>query len=113
MTNERTDLGREVEEALNEVLAHTRGEVALPKRIVDDPSRIRIVAVRKKLGLSRRQFAERYHLDPRTVQDWEQGRRTPDQAARVLLTVIEREPEAVARARGSYTGEALRQVLTS
>jgi putative transcriptional regulator len=98
MTEGRSDLGREVEEALNEVLAHVRGEAALPTRIVDDPSKARIVAVRKKLGLSRRQFAERYHLDPRTVQEWEQGRRTPDQAARVLLTVIEREPEAVERA---------------
>jgi putative transcriptional regulator len=98
MTERRSDLGREVEEALNEVLAHVRGEAALTTRIVDDPSKARIVAVRKKLGLSRRQFAERYHLDPRTVQEWEQGRRTPDQAARVLLTVIEREPEAVERA---------------
>lgn len=98
MTEERTAVGREVEEALKEVLAHVRGEVALATRIVDDPSKVRILAVRKKLGLSRRRFAERYHLDPRTVQDWEQGRRTPDQAARVLLTVIEREPEAVERA---------------
>jgi putative transcriptional regulator len=98
MTEGRSDLGLEVEQALNEVLAHVRGEVALPGRIIDDPSKVRILAVRKKLGLSRRKFAERYHLDPRTVQDWEQGRRTPDQAARVLLTVIEREPEAVERA---------------
>jgi putative transcriptional regulator len=98
MTEERSDLGREVEEALNEVLAHVRGEAGLPTRIVDDPSKARIVAVRRKLGLSRRQFAERFHLDPRAVQEWEQGRRTPDQAARVLLTIIEREPEAVERA---------------
>jgi putative transcriptional regulator len=98
MTEGRSVLGREVEEALNEVLAHVRGEAALATRVVDDPSKARIMAVRKKLGLSRRQFAERYHLDPRTVQEWEQGRRTPDQAARVLLTVIEREPEAVERA---------------
>ena len=33
---------------------------------------------------------------PRT--EWEQGRRVPDRAARVLLTVIDREPEAVVRA---------------
>jgi putative transcriptional regulator len=98
MTGERSELGLEVEGALKEVLAHVRGTRALPTRIVDDPSQVRIVAVRKKLGLSRRQFAERYHLDVRTVQDWEQGRRTPDQAARVLLTLIEREPDAVARA---------------
>ena len=98
MSEERTELGLEVEQALREVLAHVRGEAALPTRIVDKPSRERIVAVRKSLGLSRREFAKRFHLDPRTVQEWEQGRRTPDQAARVLLTVIERDPEGVERA---------------
>ena len=98
MSEERTELGLEVEQALREVLAHVRGEAALPTRIVDEPSRERIVAVRKSLGLSRREFAKRFHLDPRTVQEWEQGRRTPDQAARVLLTVIERDPEGVERA---------------
>jgi putative transcriptional regulator len=98
MTDDRTDLGLEVEQALGEVLAHVRGERRLGGRVIDDPSSAHILAIRKKLGLSRRRFAERFHLDPRTLQDWEQGRRTPDQAARVLLTVIEREPEAVARA---------------
>ena len=34
----------------------------------------------------------------RAVQEWEQGRRVPDRAARVLLTVIDRDPEAVVRA---------------
>jgi putative transcriptional regulator len=98
VTDERTELGREVEAALGEVLAHLRGETVLSTRLLDDPSRERIVALRRRLGLSRRRFAERFHLDPRAVQEWEQGRRMPDQAARVLLTVIERDPEAVERA---------------
>ena len=37
-------------------------------------------------------------LDVRAVQEWEQGRRVPDRAARVLLTVIDRDPESVVRA---------------
>jgi putative transcriptional regulator len=32
------------------------------------------------------------------VRDWEQGAHRPDQAAKVLLTVIAKEPDAVARA---------------
>jgi putative transcriptional regulator len=32
------------------------------------------------------------------VNNWEQGRRAPDPAARLLLEVMEREPEAVERA---------------
>jgi len=35
MTNRRTDLGRELEAALGEVLAHVRRENPLPCRIVD------------------------------------------------------------------------------
>ena len=98
MTAKRTKVGREVEEALGEVLADVRGEVDLPCRIVDDPSAERILALRKRMKLSRREFADRFGLDARAVQDWEQGRRLPDRAARVLLTVIERDPKAVERA---------------
>ena len=100
MTTERTPLGQEIEEVLGEVLAHVRGEMALPCRIVDDPAAGRIRALRDGMKLSRQKFAERFGLDARTLQDWEQGRRVPDRAARVLLTVIDREPDAVVRALG-------------
>ena len=98
MTNERTDTGLEIEVALGEVLAHVSGETALSCRIVDDPAAERIVALRKRMKLSRRKFADRFGLDARAIQDWEQGRRVPDRAARVLLTVIDHEPDAVTRA---------------
>ena len=101
MTTQRTETGREVEAALGEVLAHVRGETQLPCRIVDDPAAERIIALRKRMRLSRQSFADRFGLDARAVQDWEQGRRVPGRAARVLLTVIDREPEAVVRALGS------------
>ena len=97
MTTERTQVGQEVETALGEVLAHVRGEVDLPCRIVDDPAAEHIRAVRKRMKLSRQKFADRFGLDARAVQDWEQGRRVPDRSARVLLTVIDRDPEAVVR----------------
>ncbi len=100
MTAERTGLGLEIETALGEVLGHVRGETALPCRIVDDPAAGRIVALRKRFRLSRRKFAERFGLDARALQEWEQGRRVPDRAARVLLTVIDRDPEAVVKALG-------------
>ena len=85
-TERRTQVGHEVEAALGEVLAHVRGEVDLPCRIVDDPAAERILALRKRMKLSRQKFADRFGLDARAVQEWEQGRRIPDRAARVLLT---------------------------
>ena len=98
MSTARSRMGHKIETALGEVLAHVRGEVELSCRVMDDPSAERIRALRKRLRLSRERFAERFGLDARAVQDWEQGRRVPDRAARVLLTVIDREPEAVIRA---------------
>ena len=97
MTTERTKVGQEIEAALGEVLAHVRGEVDLPCRIVDDPVAEHILAIRKRMKLSRQKFADRFGLDARAVQEWEQGRRVPDRAARILLTVIDRDPEAVVR----------------
>ena len=97
MTTERTKVGQEIEAALGEVLAHVRGEVDLPGRIVDDPAAEQILAIRKRMKLSRQKFADRFGLDARAVQEWEQGRRVPDRAARILLTVIDRDPEAVVR----------------
>ncbi len=95
MTMERTQVDREVEAVMGEVLAHVRGEVDLPCRIVDDPAAEPIIAVRKRMKLSRRKFADRFGLDVRAVQDWEQGRRFPDRATGLLLTVIDRAPDAV------------------
>jgi len=60
------------------------------------PARLR--ALRERLGLSQGGFAERFGINVRTLQDWEQGRRAPDQVARSYLAVIEKEPEAAARA---------------
>lgn len=54
--------------------------------------------VRLFLGLSREAFAARFHLPVETVRDWELHRAEPDAAAQVLLQVIARDPEAVARA---------------
>ena len=101
MTNDRTALGNEIEDALGEVLAHVKGETSLPCRIVDDPAAERISALRKRLKLSRQKFADLFGLDIRAVQDWEQGRRRPDRAARVLLTVIDHNPDAVIHALSS------------
>jgi putative transcriptional regulator len=55
-------------------------------------------ALRKKLNLTQEEFAARFHLPLGTIRDWEQGAHRPDKAAQVLLTVIARDPEAVARA---------------
>ena len=59
-----------------------------------------IAATRRRLGLSQTEFAAWFGISPGTLRNWEQGRRVPEGPARVLLRVIEREPEAVRRAIG-------------
>ena len=54
--------------------------------------------IREQLGLSQSEFATRFGLSVRTIQQWEQGRAVPDQPARVLLRVIEHAPTTVSRA---------------
>lgn len=54
-------------------------------------------ALRERLSLSQEEFAERYMLSLRTVQEWEQHRREPSEAARVLLYAIAQDPKAIAR----------------
>jgi putative transcriptional regulator len=51
--------------------------------------------VRRKLKLSQNEFAARFGFSPAVLRNWEQGRNQPDGAARVLLAVIDRHPEAV------------------
>jgi putative transcriptional regulator len=70
----------------------TEAQLARARRV---PS---VRALRKKLGLSQAKFAARFHLPLGTIRDWEQGAHRPDRAAQVLLTVIARDPDAVARA---------------
>jgi putative transcriptional regulator len=57
-----------------------------------------VIAVRKRLGLSQAAFARRFHINLRTLQDWEQGRRAPEEIARAYLRVIARNPDAVTAA---------------
>ena len=59
--------------------------------------------IRRALGLSQEDFAARFHIPLGTVRDWEQGRVTPDQAARAYLTVIARDPDAVRKALESVS----------
>ena len=52
-------------------------------------------SARARLGMSQSAFARLMGVSVRTLQDWEQGRRQPSGAARTLLRVAQRTPEAV------------------
>ena len=58
----------------------------------------RTKTLRRALSLTQEEFATRYHIPLRTLQDWEEGRCEPDQPALAYLTVIARDPKGVLRA---------------
>lgn len=59
---------------------------------------VNVRAIREDIGLTQEQFAICYRLSLRTIQEWEQGRKQPSEAARVLLYAISRSPGALKRA---------------
>ena len=50
--------------------------------------------VRKRLGFSQSEFAERIYVPLDTIRNWEQGKRSPTGAAKALLKLLDRLPEA-------------------
>ncbi len=59
---------------------------------------IDVRSVRRGRGLTQQAFADKFGFTVGAVRDWEQGRKRPDRAARILLAVILSAPEAVANA---------------
>jgi len=47
---------------------------------------------RASVGMTQQEFAHLLGVSPRTLQDWEQGRREPTGAARTLLKVAVKHP---------------------
>jgi putative transcriptional regulator len=87
-----------IKAGLDDAIAIARGDADPATYRVHVPERVDVRAIRRGLGLSQESFALRFGFTPSAVRDWEQGRRQPERAARVLLMIIKREPEAVSRA---------------
>ena len=73
-----------------------RGEMKSSREIEYQPTDIK--AIRLKLAKSQSEFALMIGVSVATLQNWEQGRRTPGGPARALLKVAEHDPDAVAEA---------------
>jgi putative transcriptional regulator len=94
-TAKKTPFGAELIEGMNLVLAHERGEIELEQVW---PKPIDVKTIRKQVKMSQAEFSRAYGISKRALQEWEQGGRQPDSAARAYLTVIAREPAVVRRA---------------
>jgi putative transcriptional regulator len=59
------------------------------------PDEIDVAAIRRKTGLSQPAFASRIGVPVATLRNWEQGHRSPQGPARVLLALLDRNPKIV------------------
>ena len=84
-----------MEQFQNDLLASVRQMKAGKAARITNVNLPSIVAARNTLGLSQSRFAELLGVSKRTLQEWEQGRRTPNGAAKTLLRVVERHPEVL------------------
>ena len=85
MTDQR-DIGTEVLEGIRQL---KRGDSG---RAMSIPS---VRSIRNKTGLSQAKFATLLGVSVRTLQDWEQERRVPSGAAKTLLLIADKNPDAL------------------
>lgn len=78
------DIGAEILEGIREI---KRGEVG---RVVTFPP---VAETRARAGLSQLEFARLLGVSVRTLQEWEQGRRSPSGPARMLLAIAHKNPQ--------------------
>lgn len=84
-------------QGIREAGAYLRGNKRAASRVdhIDPES---VAAIRAKLRLSQKAFSSAFGISPATLRNWEQGRRKPTGAARVLLRVAAKHPRAVLEA---------------
>ncbi len=108
----KEELFKELVASAREGGAILRGEVTPSRAFVIDKTDVKRIRVNYRL--SQGQFAALLGISVATLQNWEQGRRLPKGAARVLLQVAAKHPETVwdvvkpvvaqsrTKARGAY-----------
>lgn len=82
------DIGQEILQGIRDIKA---GRIGRRSTTESYP----IVRAREKSGLSQAEFARLLGVSVRTIQDWEQGRREPNAAAKTLIKVAELHPSVL------------------
>ena len=87
--------GNRLIKSMKEAVAIAHGKTPEGEYAVHIPETVDVKGIRAHMGLSQAGFAARFGLSLHTLRNWEQGKRTPDPAARAYLKVIEKAPDVV------------------
>ena len=80
--------GRELLRAVKQMKARKKGRVYTPEQLL-------AISARQSVNLTQKEFARLLNVSIDSVQDWEQGRRSPRGAAKTLLLVAQSHPEVL------------------
>ena len=80
--------GAELLKAVKQMKAKKKGKVYTPEQLL-------AIAARQSVNLTQKEFAQLLNVSIDSVQDWEQGRRSPRGAAKTLLQVAKQHPEVL------------------
>ncbi|MEE2816144.1 MAG: transcriptional regulator [Pseudomonadota bacterium] len=83
--------------ALQQMEADIAGTAPLETVASREVPMVDVVRLRKSLGMSQERFCSHFGFRLGSVRNWEQGRRLPERPARILLRMIEDDPERVER----------------
>lgn len=95
----------DVMEGLDQARRHAAGE-EVPGLVVHVPATLDVSGIRARSGMSQPAFAGTVGVKLSTLRQWEQGRRSPEGPARVLLAMVDRNPRIVMDTLGIPTPSA-------
>lgn len=93
------DMFEKLRQSVEQAAAHASGEQDFPDEQVHIEGEPDPRAIRDTLGLTQDQFAEYLNVPVATLRNWEQGRRTPQGPAKMLLKIAATNPKAILKAR--------------
>ena len=83
-----SDEGTELLKAVEQMKGGKKGRTYTKEQLL-------AISARKSVNLTQREFAKLLNVSIDTVQDWEQGRRSPRGAAKTLLKIAQRRPKVL------------------
>ena len=100
MTGSKRNLFAELMEGVEALAAGREGKVTLRQVEVKAQARVdvtaaELIALRQRHNVSRAVMAARLRTNPRTLENWEQGRAKPNAQAALLIKLVELYPETM------------------
>lgn len=98
----KRDIFSEIVEGFDALKSEREGKLTLRRvKVTAHPVEVlspqEVLAVRERLNFSRTVFAHYLHTNPRTLENWEQGRAKPNAQAALLIRMVGQFPDMVQR----------------